>query len=282
MAFKVDPHLLIVMMRLAFWDKQSSFPRRLDLKFLPLGNGIRDDRATNVRTFPVLDAIASILVRDDEHEVFAVALQVDPMRREIRLTIAGNKGVSNDQVQHLSSIWRKLRTLSHQYEKARGLKARGLDVYEGDSPEIPAEVAFSSRVAIFREIYRYSFKKQMRRVDKWKPELVRFAHQFARQRQDQELNVNEQKIWDAVTGLLMFLQTADEIAADSEDDIADGRWGTMFLESMSACRAAQLALACEPEIAPEILAHEITGMSLLLPITAKTRIEEKWASRTLL
>lgn len=270
MDFKVDPHLLVVMMRQAFVDKQDSFPRRLDLKFHTLEHGIGDDKATNRRTFPVLDAIASISVHDSHHEVFAVALQLDPMRREIRLTIAGNNGVSDVLVEHLTGVWQKLRTLSHQYAKARGL-----DVYEGDSTEIPAEVAFSSRVAIFRDIYRYSFEKQMRRVNKWRPGLALFTHEFANRRQDQELNVNEQNIWDAATGLLMFLELADEIAADPERDIARGRWETMFLESISTSAAARLALACTPEIAPEILAYEITGMSFLLPITAKTRIEEK-------
>jgi len=276
MAFSVDPHLLVVMMRLAWLNKQNSFPRRLDPKFHTLEHGIIEDYETNIRTFPVLDAIASISVRDDQHEVIAVALQLHPVRREIRLTIAGNAGVSSDLVEHLTNIWGKLRTLSNRYEQNRGL-----DVCEpeGGSPEIPAEVALSFRVAIFRDIYKYSFKKQMQRVKKWRPGLALFVREFASRRRDQELKVYEQNIWDAASGLLMFLELTDEIGADPEE-ITEGRWETMFLESISTSEGVKLALACKPEIAPEILAHELTGMPLLLPITAKIRTEEKWASRT--
>jgi hypothetical protein len=124
MSNKLDPHHLVALMSYEFEGMQDGSSRRLDPSSHSFKYGIVDDHATNVRTFPILDAIANICVSQEKSQVIAVALQLDSQKKAIRLSIAENQRVSKDLLDYLCRVWRKLQTLSNEYAVHR---ARGLD-----------------------------------------------------------------------------------------------------------------------------------------------------------
>ncbi|RPA94023.1 hypothetical protein L873DRAFT_1846811 [Choiromyces venosus 120613-1] len=105
MADKLDPHHLVALMNYVFRTKQDGSSRRFDPTSINPEYGVTNKHKTNIRTFPILDAIASISVFKDKSQVVAVALQLNSKEREIRLTIAENQEVEPRVVHHLDSVW---------------------------------------------------------------------------------------------------------------------------------------------------------------------------------
>ncbi|RPB04247.1 hypothetical protein L873DRAFT_1460200 [Choiromyces venosus 120613-1] len=145
MADKLDPHHLVALMSYAFRGKHDGSSRSLDRTSVNPEYGVTNKRETNIRTFPILDAIASISVSQERSQVVAVAFQLNSKEREIRLTIAENRDVEPRLVNHLDSVWRKLQALSNEFA-ADG----GLDKNEEGSPDIPKDKGLPLRVNIFR------------------------------------------------------------------------------------------------------------------------------------
>jgi len=132
MTEEFDPHHLVAILRLAYMKQKDGFPRFPDTKYIIPRYRTVDERGINIRTFPFLDAIASLSVYEERNQVFAVGMQLDCVNRLIRLTIAGNHRVEDKLVNHLTKLWEKLRALSDEY--AEGRRSRG----DGrKSPEVP-------------------------------------------------------------------------------------------------------------------------------------------------
>jgi len=122
MTEEFDPHHLVAIMRLVYMKQKDGFPRFPETKYR---YRTVDERDINIRTFPVLDAIASLSVYEEQNQVFAVAMQLDCVNRLIRLTITGNREIEDKLVNHLTKVWGKLRALSDEHAEKRRQREHG-------------------------------------------------------------------------------------------------------------------------------------------------------------
>ncbi|KAG0640488.1 hypothetical protein HOY80DRAFT_1041764 [Tuber brumale] len=196
MAIKIDPHHMVALMNCLFPGGDGS-PRRLDHSLHTFKHGIVDSCDINVRTFPILDALAHISVSQEKSQVVAIALQLDPQNNRIRLIVAENEDTSGDLVSYLNNLWGKLQNLSGEYERQRTEKLVPLV----KSPPIPPKVANSLKVEIFRDIYQYSLKKQRKRIEKWWARLGGFIGELLQCHVVDRLETLEQKLYEAVVSL---------------------------------------------------------------------------------
>jgi len=269
MSCETDPHLLVAIMRHAYDNAQDSFPRRADLEGRRLERGITEDRATSIRTFPILDAIASLSVSKGAHEVYAVALQLDSVNEKIRLTIAGNQGVPDYLKAHIASVWGKLQELSSQYAENRGL-----DPNIERSPRIPKGVALPLRVALFRDICQFSLGKLVARGEKWRTGLSHFMRQLGKRRRA-GLQGFELNLFHSTVGLLQLQKALRELYLDSDKKLTDDQWVELHNESMWACRCTQRVLEHDRGEGCEKLAKMLAGTSLLTPTTTDSQIDRQ-------
>ncbi|PUU73088.1 hypothetical protein B9Z19DRAFT_1069257 [Tuber borchii] len=253
MSNETDPHLLVAIMQRAFAQKQDSFPRRVNLEGHTLERGITEDRITSIRTFPILDAIASLSVSQGTHEVYAVALQVDPVNQKIRLTIAGNQGVPVYLKAHLVKVWGKLQELSTQYAENRGL-----DPNSERSPRVPKGVALPTRVDIFRDICQFSLEKLVTRGEKWRAGLSHFMRQLVKHRKTGLQGV-ELDLFHATLGLLKLHKSLSGLHLDSKKEFTHKEWVDIYQESMWASKCTQRVLEYDNGTGCEKLARKLGG-----------------------
>lgn len=133
-----------------------------------------DHDATNKRTLPILDAIASLTVFQDCRQVVAVALQMDRDAKTICFTVAENRPgrVEPRVVAQIDAIWKILQSLSNEYCRLRSLSRAMEDSPQwGDrSPELPTAPQLSeARVELVSLVYTFCWKKMSVRVAKWWP-----------------------------------------------------------------------------------------------------------------
>jgi len=263
MATKLDPHHLVALMSYAYKDKQDGAPRRLDPSLHTFKGGIVDNPETNVRTFPILDALAHISVSRKEGQVVAIGLQLDSRRREIRLTVAENTRVTRGLVNHLTMVWRKLQSLSAQYQRNKGGRWD-----KPTSPDMPEEVALSTKIEIFRDIYLYSLEKQMKRIDKWSEGLGRFMNELFKRRVFLDLQGFELNLFNAAVALDMAVDVVSRLRGNPKDQLTMSEWKEVYVQSMLANQDIKIVLADRNGFGCEALAQELfSGMLLLLPIT---------------
>ncbi|PWW79106.1 hypothetical protein C7212DRAFT_340030 [Tuber magnatum] len=254
MATKLDPHHLVALMNYAFKDKQDGSPRRLDPPLHTLKGGIVDNHETNVRTIPILDALAHISVSQKEAQVVAIGLQLDCQKKDIRLTVAENKKVTDGLVNHLTKIWRKLQALSGEYEKNRGGR---WDKSQPRSPEMPKEVGLSLKMEIFRDIYQYSLEKQMRRIDKWSEHLGRFVKELLKRRASLDLQGVELSLYKAVFALSLAVRVVSKFHDNPDVQLTESEWESVYFQSILANKHVRIVLADRNEFGCEILAQEL-------------------------
>jgi len=152
MSHELDPHHVIAMFHLAYLKQADNFPRFLDIAHYAHECDIpRDNLSTHRRIFSILDAFASLSVSEKQHQVVAVALQFDPEKQMVRLTIAENHEVEDRLVKDITNIWGKLQTMSDRYAV---LKEPG-DCVE-NTPEIPAGLDAPLKLEIFRDMCLFS------------------------------------------------------------------------------------------------------------------------------
>lgn len=246
MANKLDPHHLVALMSYAIGKNQGSPSRPLPLSIkhqycFPIPH------KTRVHTFSVLDAIASICVFEERSQVFAVALQLNHKERKIRLTLAENQEVEPRVVDHLKSVWGMLQALSTLAEfTAKG----GSDEYKEGLP---------LRVRIFREIYQYSLKKQMKQVQKWWSPLLDFSKELD-QRRGHNLQGFELDLTYVVAELNSVLELTKELSRDPVRGLTDDQWKTVHDHSMAANDLAGHVLANRNHYRCKTLAQELNGM----------------------
>ncbi|RPA93210.1 hypothetical protein L873DRAFT_1816292 [Choiromyces venosus 120613-1] len=254
MATKLDPHHLVALMNYAFKDKQDGFARRLDPSLHTLKGGIVDNHETNVRTFPILDALAHISVSRKESQVVAIGLQLNSRKKEIRLTVAENKKVTDGLVNHLTKVWRKLQALSCEYEKNRSGR---WDKSQPRSPEMPKDVGHSLKIEIFRDIYQYSLEKQMKRIDKWYKGLAHFMKELLRRRVFLDLQGFELSLYEAVVALMLAVEVVSKFHDNPKVQLTESEWELVYLRSILANELVRIVLADRKEFGCEILAQEL-------------------------
>ncbi|KAG0124763.1 hypothetical protein HOY82DRAFT_633600 [Tuber indicum] len=261
MANQLDPHHLVALMCYEFRSGQDGSTRRLDPPS-DLTSGIINHYGPNVRTRPVLDALAHISVFKPDSQVVAIALQFKHGTKEIRLTIAENEDVEDSLVDHLYNIWGKLQALSDEYARQRAETRHGNQgtvELDGDpilSPSIPVEVGLSLMIEIFRVVYQYCLKKYMKRSRKWLKRLSNFMEELYERRKGVGLGRFEQDLSKAVITLVPALKLVRKL---SERKLTDDEWEQVYWLNMSANEKAKLVLADSHGLGCERLARELKG-----------------------
>ncbi|KAG0137749.1 hypothetical protein HOY82DRAFT_647090 [Tuber indicum] len=212
MADKLDnPYHLVALMSYIFFRREDGSPRRLDSSFPKLRYGIVDNHETNFRTILIIDAVAHICVSEKKGQIFAVTIQLDPVKEEARLMIAENNEVASALILHLNKIWGMLQALSSEYAEERIPKSEvhqlssayhvELPLRPAESPEMPEEVGISLKIEIFRDIYLYSMAKQISRITKWWERLCQFMDRLHELRLEADLERFEQDVYYLVLAL---------------------------------------------------------------------------------
>ncbi|KAG0136921.1 hypothetical protein HOY82DRAFT_620766 [Tuber indicum] len=261
MANQLDLRHLVALMCYEFRSGQDGSTHRLDPPS-DLTSGIVDHHKTNVRTRPVMDALAHISVSLPNSQVVVIALQLKHGTKEIRLTIAENEDVGDSLVNHLYNIWGKLQALSDEYARQRAEArhgnqgTKGLDEDPIPSPPIPSEVGQPLRIEIFREVYQYCLEKHMKRVDKWLERLSNFMEELYERRKGVGLGRFAQDLSKAVITLVLALELVRKL---SERGLTNDEWENEYWQSMNSNYKAKLLLADSHGLGCERLARELKG-----------------------
>ncbi|RPB04762.1 hypothetical protein L873DRAFT_1785979 [Choiromyces venosus 120613-1] len=252
MVNELDPHYLVALMNYEFRSGQDGSARCLDPPS-HLTSGIVDHHGTNVCTLPILDALAHISVSQPNSQVVAIALQLKPSTKEIRLMIMENQDVADSLVNHLYNIWRKLQALSDEYA---GQRKAEWDKDQMLSPVIPPDVAEPLKIEIFREVYKFSLKKQLKRMKKWLRALCDFMEELEKRRVGIALEGFERNLSKAVVTLVLALKL---VFKHSENQLTDDEWEQVYWYSLKANMEAKLVLADRHELGCDVLAQELNG-----------------------
>lgn len=200
-----------------------------------LAHGIK---LPNKHTFPVLEAIASLCIYEPQHQVAAVAIQMNPSRRTIRLTIAGNAGVDPKVISHVQGIWEMLKNLSGQYAATQ-----------------QRETGKVIRCELVKQIYTFSWHRNQKRIDKWWKRLREFG-----------LNLMEAPFWaDDTSGLkkcfedsfILLLRSIEMLQGPHTDD-----WRRV--STMMSGATINLKKILDHEFICEIWASKMKGQSTVL------------------
>jgi len=101
MANELDPHHLITLMNFTLASEKHYAVRPIRNRLLTgLTFGSTDNYPISIKSFPVLDAIATISTSGVGPQVIVVAPHLDTQRQQIRLTIASNKTFKDDLVSY--------------------------------------------------------------------------------------------------------------------------------------------------------------------------------------
>ena len=261
MSTKQNLNHLVALMCHVLENSRDGSPRRLDPSLHDFKHGIVENNETNIRTFPILDAIANIAVSRERSQVVAVALQVDHHNEAICLSIAENQSVTADLPNHLENVWEYIRMLSDEYAEQRGGEP---DEDELQSPDIPLGVALGMKIDIFRIIYEYSLAKQMKRITKWLHSLGHFMKAFVDHRRYHNLNGFGLNLFDGVLALLTALNLVSGLHDDPPNHLTEAEWTRVYTQSMRANEKIRDVLADGNETSCEALVEELRGKSLLL------------------
>jgi len=265
MANELDPHHLVALMNFTLASEKNSTVRPIRSRS-PTGltfGGPTDNYPISFTAFPVLDAIAAISASRAGSQVIAVALQLDTQRQQIRLTIAANKTIEDDLVSYLVALWGKLQALSNAYTQQR-LKPQWPHLDCGRSPDMPADVVMSLKVAIFRDIYRSCMGKQIKRMNKWLGGLTSLQKQLIELRgEEKNLQGFELNLYRASVLLEPEGELLSRLYHDPQTELTDAEWEKIYRRSMLVSGQAVLALADRNGC--EMLAWQLIGIALPSP-----------------
>lgn len=217
-------------------------------------NGLTKNHRTSVRTFKVLDALASLAVSCKEGQVVAVGLQLvtDPnlSRNTITITLADNEGVTSETVEYVSKIWKLLQELASIYATERADRAQigleGWTDWTGLSPPVPCGLIPADQVIarLARHVYSFTDKKFRRRVNRWWARLRSFTNDLSRSK-GYSLTETESQLRECVLDFKLGLQALEARRID---------WPCVVDMMDSAALAASTLLANAYSL--ESLVHE--------------------------
>lgn len=173
---------------------------------LPI-NGLTKNSATSLRTFKVLDALASLSVSRPKSQVVSIGLQIDT--NNITLTIAENDPIAVETIQYVGNTWRMLRELSQIYADERnGHPNTNWQHWAGLSPPVPRFLSAADNLIaqLAAHVYTFTVEKFWRRLNRWWPKLRTFTNQFITAKKH-KLNREESLLRDSVLAFRMGLDT---------------------------------------------------------------------------
>jgi len=265
MANQLDPHHLVALMCYEFKSAQDGSAHHLNR---PLG--IVDHYRTSAGTRTLMNALTHISVSQPYSQVVALALQLKPGSKEIRIMIAENQDVGDSLVNHLYNVWGKLQALSEEYAGHRAeawdenQRTKELDKDPMLLQEIPFEVGQPLKIEIFRDIYQYCLRKQMKRSRKWLGKLSNFMKELDKRRKGTGLGGSEQNLLKAGVALMFALKLVSKLSRGKQ--LTDREWEEVYWQSMSANKSVKLVLVDKGELGYQKLASELKGMRLVLLI----------------
>ena len=105
MANKLHPHHKVALMTYILPTKQASSLGSIDPPCFNAQHWITNKGQRRVRTFPILDAIASLSAFQGGSQAVVVGLESNTGEEAIRLTINGNQYFGPCLVHHVQSVW---------------------------------------------------------------------------------------------------------------------------------------------------------------------------------
>lgn len=256
---RLNTHHLIALMSYTIGGAQDDSPRRLDLASVNLKNGFSDEPQTNLDTCTLLDALASICVSNEVSQVVAIAMQVSSQEQKIKLIIAENDDVSRKQIAYLTSVWEKLKDLSHLYAVRREEESSKDPIQPLEMLQQP-KATLPLRTAIFAEIYAYSIKKQIKRVHKWWRGLVVFLNKLSTLRGEDPEEGIEQDLCQVCSEFHAIFKVVRELQIPGTK-LTQAQWEFVYQHSIRANQQARLVLANMNWHGCELLVGELKGMS---------------------
>lgn len=202
-------------------------------------NGLTSNSITSVRTFKVLDALASLAVSRQEGQVISIGLQLDMDAKTIILTIAENDPVTLETTLYVGTTWALLRDLSEVYANHRAghPDAETWRDWGGQSPPVPNHLTPAERIIarLAQHVYSFTENKFRRRVNRWWPRLRTFTNTFIRAK-NHNLNEMESLLRVAVLSFRMGLD-----ALDAKNDQFCVNWNE-FVDLMNSAATAATKL----------------------------------------
>jgi len=119
----LNVHDMVALMHVAIGVQYHYMNHKTAIAYLDIVGGSLGPKEGKQRTFPVLDAPASICVSEPKGQVVAVAVQLQLKEKEICMTLAENREVKSEMVDHLTSICKKLKRLSKEFAVERNLNS---------------------------------------------------------------------------------------------------------------------------------------------------------------
>lgn len=218
-------------------------------------HGLTRNHQTSVRTFKVLDALASLSVSCKERQVVAVGVQltmnVEATPNGITITLADNDGVTPQTIEHVRKIWSLLRDLASIYAAERACRVGGgLDTradWTGLSPPVPSGFIAADQVIarIACHVYTFTEAKFRRRVNRWWVRLRTFTNDLCRTKRH-VLTAAESKLRECVLNFNLGLAAIKKPSTD---------W-TYLVEVMDTSAVAATTLL-ENAYSLESMTHEM-------------------------
>lgn len=202
-------------------------------------NGLTTNSATSVRTFKVLDALASLAVSRQASQVISIGLQLDMDAKTITLTIAENDPVTLETTLYVGTTWALLRDLSEVFadHRASHPDAETWREWGGQSPPVPNHLTPAETIIalLAQHVYTFTENKFRRRVNRWWPRLRTFTNGFIHAK-NHELNEMESLLRVAVLSFRMGLD-----ALNTQNDQVCVNW-IEVVELMNSAAAAATKL----------------------------------------
>lgn len=247
----IDPHILVLLMNYKYEQRQDGAPRRVDTRSYVLDHGLENDHETNHQTFRVLDALASLSICKSKTQVLALAMQPDPAKREITLTLAENKTVNTKVEAYLKKLWEGLQELSNFYASSL-------------PEELDDKVSFHFKAKIYRAVFEHTLPKQLVRVQVHLTPLIEFTKEVLKYSEDLE---KLEDLYCLVCGLQAILYFMKELYDGKK--MTDEEWNNILLTVMVVSDQATIVLMEGDHFGCETLAidhlNKLTGMSILPP-----------------
>jgi len=167
-------------MNVAIGNDAHHTSRKNDIPLEHVTGGLLEADDEKERTFPILDALASICVSEPEKQVVAIGLQLNLSDGKVCLTVAENGNVKKGLLAYLRQAWELMRQLSMEFKEDRVQRysPREHMQYRKVSPRMPEGVGQDIRISLFRHIYLYTKRKNDLRVSKWLGPLEKFMQRF--------------------------------------------------------------------------------------------------------